>query len=399
MKVVTLIGIGIGTLFSFSLNSCGERNLNESFSDYSVQLLDRTLSYFRADSCSCSMKLFYETYPNSEEKVLYPVNGDTLKHQKVAYLWATSTIFSGLNAVVKTTGNSFYKEWLDRTMVPIVECYWDSVRIPKGYQTYPVAFGPDDRYYDDNTWMGLEYLNLYEWSGNKNYLEKAETIWTFLENGLDDVLGGGLYWCEQKKYTKNVCSNAPVAVFSLRLYQHTSQDKYLKAGKELYHWVKHTLRDEDGVYWDKIDLEGNIDEGKYAYNSGQMLQAASLLYSLTAEEFYLEDAKTLAKSCHDYFFNIVEENGETYRLLKNGNVWFAAVMLRGFEELYRMDGNPVYIHDYMHTLSRLWKEGRDSNGFFANNRLGESSRYEKEDKWLLTQGALVEMYARLSAYK
>jgi len=25
-------------------------------------------------------------------------------------------------------------------------------------------------------------------------------IWKFIESGTDDVLGGGIYWCEQKKY-------------------------------------------------------------------------------------------------------------------------------------------------------------------------------------------------------
>jgi rhamnogalacturonyl hydrolase YesR len=247
-------------------------------------------------------------------------------------------------------------------------------------------------------WVGLEFLNSHALTGNEDYLRRAETIWSFLQTGRDSVLGDGIYWCEQKKFTKNTCSNASFAVFSLRLYDITSDEKYLKAGKDIYHWVKSTLRDpEDGLYYDNIRLDGSVSEKKYSYNSGQMLQAASLLYRITREESYLRDARELASACCSYFFEEqVDSSGKVKRMLKNENVWFTAVMLRGLEELYLIDGDSTYINDYKATLKWLWENGRDENGLFEDNRLGQSIRYGKNTKRLLTQAALVEMYARLA---
>lgn len=73
-------------------------------------------------------------------------------------------------------------------------------------------------------------------------------------------------------------------------------------------------------------------------------------------------------------------------------------MLRGFEELYKIDQNPQYLNDFKNTLSYLWTHNPNDNGLFEDEQFVKESR-KKTYKWLLTQAALVEMYARLSTLK
>ena len=138
------------------------------------------------------------------------------------------------------------------------------------------------------------------------YLKKAKLIWEFILSGKDDVLGGGIYWCEQKKESKNTCSNAPGTVFALKLFQATQDSIYLKQGKELYEWTKANLEDpkDSFITFDNIThLIKKIQVcAKFAYNSGQMMQAAALLYQITKQKNYLEDAQNIAEACHKYFF-------------------------------------------------------------------------------------------------
>lgn len=150
-----------------------------------------------------------------------------------------------------------------------------------------------------------------------------------LLSGRDSVQGDGIYWCEQRKESKNTCSNAPAAVFALKLYKATRNEKYLRAGKELYAWTrKHLYDNEEHLYSDNIKLDGRIDRAKFSYNSGQMLQSAAMLYTITGEENYLSEADTLAAACAKRFFKHRGNDGGLQ--VEMHDVWFDAVLMRGF---------------------------------------------------------------------
>ena len=90
------------------------------------------------------------------------------------------------------------------------------------------------------------------------------------------------------------------------------------------------------------------------------------------------------------------EHGKTFKLLKKGDVWFTAVMLRGFIELYRVDNNEIYLNSFNESLDYAWKYARDAKGLFNTDFSGKS---QDSKKWLLTQAAMVEMYALLATIK
>ena len=114
-------------------------------------------------------------------------------------------------------------------------------------------------------------------------------------------------------------------------------------------WTKeHLLDPEDGLYFDNIGLDGKIGRAKFAYNSGQMVQAGALLYKATGDESYLKDAQRTAAACYDRFFGeFTPEGGETFRIINKGNVWFSAVMVRGLAELYAGTTFPIYLLPFL----------------------------------------------------
>ena len=263
----------------------------------------------------------------------------------------------------------------------------------------PISTAPQsERFYDDNIWLGIDFLDIYLLTKESKYLQKAQHMWKFVESGMDDKLGGGIYWCEQKRKNKNTCCNAPGSVLALRLFQVTQDSTYLDKGKHLYQWTQTQLQDStDYLYFDNIDLDGKINKTKYAYNSGQMMQSAILLYQLTGEKQYLTDAGNIAKGCYNYFFmDYTPKDGGTFKLIKKGDIWFTAVMLRAFIELYQADKNKTYLNAFIQSLDYAWDHARDDNGLF-NTDFSGSTRDNK--RWLLTQAAMVEMYARLAAIK
>jgi len=362
-----------------------------------IGIADSTLTrIYEFYSAGEGNNLLNETYPVDPKNVVsYVINQDTTSKKRVAFLWPTSGVLSAVVALIENTKDARYKDLLNTKVLPGLENYYDTSRQPACYQSYLSSEGMQDRYYDDNVWLTIDFAELALVTKEKKYLVKAENTWKFVISGWDEKLGGGIYWCEQKKRSKNTCSNAPAAVAAAKLYEVTKNKEYLNWAKEIYAWTMLNLQDKsDFLYFDNVSLKGRIGKQKYAYNSGQMMQAAVLLYNITKDKKYLVDAQQIAAGCYAlYFKNIKGADGETISMMKKGNIWFTAIMLRGFIELYKVDKNKVYLDAFKQSLDYAAKYGRDMNGFFEDDWTGTE---KKPSKWLLAQGAMVEMYARLS---
>lgn len=360
------------------------------------QTLDSLYSNYSAPG-TCLLREYYPSNVGNYAATYLVTAESKDTPNQYSFLWPYAGTFSAVNALFAATKDTVYKSLLDSRILVGLEEYFDNERTPEGYATYIRNTYQPERFYDDNTWVGIEFMNLYLLTKEPKYLQKAQLLWKFIESGSDDTLGGGIYWCEQKKETKNTCSNAPASVLAFKLFKATGDSAYFDRGKFLYEWTQTHFQDStDYLYFDNITLEdGKMNKAKYAYNSSQMMLSSTLLYQLTGEKKYLAEAQNIAKSCHNYFFmDYTPENGNTFKLIKKGDIWFTAVMLRGFVELYRIDKNKTYLNTYEQCLDFAWNHARAENGLFNTDFSGDT---RDSKRWLLTQAAMVEMYARMAA--
>lgn len=372
---------------------------NNSGTDINVTRAMLTLDSIYEHYGVVNSALLHETYPLDQAyKATYLDGQDNMKAEiRYSYLWPFSGTLSALSALYESTRDIHFLVLLkNRTMLGLEE-YSDD-RVPSGYASYVRTAPESDRFYDDNVWLGIDFTDLYLQTKDDFFLEKAKMVWTFVLSGKDERLGGGIYWCEQNKAGKNTCSNAPAVVFGIKLYESTNDRAFFDEALSLYEWTQQNLQDsDDKLYYDNIRLDKSVDKTKYAYNSGQMLQASALLYKHTGQKKYLEEAQRIAKSCSERFFRTYrDEDGKDVRLLNRKDIWFSAIMFRGFVELYAIDKNDIYIKDFENSLNISWLKNRDEHGLFGIDWSGEDS---ENSKWLLTQAAMVEMYARMATCK
>lgn len=340
--------------------------------------------------------LLLETYPaNPKNTVTYLAEGaEQKKNQEVSFLWPYSGMLSGGIALYKATKEDNYLKVLEERILPGLELYWDNTRKPACYQSYPMFNGESDRFYDDNDWLAIDFCDLYALTGKEQYLSKAQELHTYIYSGWDDKLGGGIYWCEQKKSSKNTCSNAPAAVLCMKLYNLTKDTAYLEQAKLTYHWTKTNLCDpEDFVYWDNVRLDGSADKAKYTYNSGQMMQAGVLLYRALGDEAYLKDAQRTAQGAYQRFTQINTMKDGSEERFYTASPWFNVILLRGLVALYEVDSNPEYIRTMAQNARYAWNNTRDTNGFLCNDWTGAKS---KEHKWLLDNACMIELFSEIN---
>ncbi len=158
-----------------------------------------------------------------------------------------------------------------------LDTYWDSkVKIP-GYEPSPTAGGGNDKYYDDNAWMVITFIEAYQTTGQSRYLKRATDTLDFVMSGWDDAVGGGIWWHEaHKDNSKNTCINAPAAVSCFRIAKYAdakSAPGRIADGLKLTEWTTKTFRESNGLFSDAINVTtGKKNLGQLTYNSALMLR-------------------------------------------------------------------------------------------------------------------------------
>lgn len=215
------------------------------------------------------------------------------KPDQPAFTWGVGVMLSALNAAARWDPQykSLLRDYADKTRI-----YWNELGPVPGYDVLPGP-KPVDRYYDDNAWMVMALVETSEILKNKKYLLWAEDTLAYVLSGEDDKLGGGIYWKEAEKSSKNCCSNGPSVAACLTVYSRTNEHRLLVEAEKLYAWTKEHFQDtSDHLFWDGESLSGHIEKHKWTYNTALMLRSASELFRITKTSSYAIDAKAMLES-------------------------------------------------------------------------------------------------------
>ena len=213
--------------------------------------------------------------------------------------------------------------------------YW---RVAHGVGGYDVLPGnpPLDRYYDDNEWVAWGFLNAYRATHNPIYLRQAVRTFRFILSGENGQLGGGIFWHEQARKSKNACSNGPAIIDALKLYKATGRPAYLTEARRLYAWVNgHLLDRHDHLYFDHINVHGKIGRTKWSYNTAAMIIANCLLYRVSHRGVYLSRARTLAAAARQRWVT-------AHGAIHNPGP-FDWVLINAFINIYRCDHHKKWL--------------------------------------------------------
>lgn len=227
-----------------------------------------------------------------------------------SYVWEFSQamVATQMMAGIPGVGPAYRPQVADRFRA--LEAYWNSDTDPVGYDSYlrPPYGGGGDKFYDDNEWIGLSFLlrNNQAFGFDRAAVDKAKTIFDLVVYGWDTdpshPCPGGVFWTQASwSQDRNTVSNAPGAEIGARLYLLTGDKSRLDWATKMYDWVRSYMLAPNGLYWDHVDLAGNIQKTQWSYNQGVMIGAGALLYQATRKRAYLDQAYDTAKIALDFY--------------------------------------------------------------------------------------------------
>lgn len=336
-----------------------------------------------------TLDLIQREYAIPGTKLLGERIEDNGKPNHVSFNWGVGVMLSSLAAGAKVDNK--YQPWL-REYADATRAYWNDKGPVPGYDVLP---GPKDvdRYYDDNAWMAMALVETYEVLNDTKYLDWAEQTLQYVLSGEDEKLGGGIYWKEAEKSSKNTCSNGPSVAAALAVYGHRKKPQYLDAAIRNYAWCKLRLQDPvDHLYWDNVHLNGMVEKTKWTYNSGLMLRSAVELFRATGRDDYRRDAIQLEAATRSFLNpegTAMKDDGKFAHLLFENWIRFSEIAVS--PGLWRTMPSKTGTVDVRRVLQTVHDLTRDEGGHYGH-RWDRDSRSGVKHPMLIDQASAARAY-------
>ena len=322
------------------------------------------------------MKLIIDDYFNMNSGMVLNADGN------VTTLWGVGSFTEAVAEIykmfpddeeIKTVYDRLLNRCIPRYRVPvgtsdrgIQMCYYNASAGNKG-----------DYYYDDDLWIAIQFMEAYINLGEEKYLKNAESLLEFIWSGWgkgsgEDLGYGGIPW--KVDTGPLTCSNAPAAYAFARYYQLTGDEVFLERAKTVYAWVREYLfMPTSSLY---MDGPGNNWSG--SYNNGLMIAAGSVLYSITGESSYYDEARRTAHAAFGNNFDSAP-GGMIYFANDIDNPWMDAWLVKGYVEFYKIDRkNSTSFLDAACTVMANSIKYKLDSGYF-NKKLGADGQEASTD--------------------
>ena len=241
-----------------------------------------------------------------------------------------------------------------------------------------------DFFYDDNEWVGLLDAQRYLTSHDTAALYRAQQIFALVQSGWDTNAAhadaGGTFWTQATwSSDRNTVSNMPAAELGLRLFQITHQRRYLDWSLKLYDWTNKYLQRPDGLYNDHVSLDGTVDSTIWSYNQGVPVGVNTLLYQITHQRKYLDEAQRIANEALSYYAGTFDQQP----------AYFNSIFFKNLLLLESATGGHRYRDAMQAWADHAWTADRDpATGLFHFAGSAETQT--------LDQAAMVQTFAVLT---
>ncbi len=319
----------------------------------------------------------------------------------IAAAWSQSQVQAGALNLSVLTG--------DRSIVETLDQQTDKYEWAKGYQAdfNPIPiFDPrgHEHYSDDNTAIGLNYVQQYDQTGDTAALDKAEKVVDFVMSMED---GTGLNWrTGSTSYVATSITAGQKLALMVAERRPQRKEEFVAFAKRLEQFQETRLRvrdgDREGLVRDNVMSDNETagwSEAVFSYNEGWTIGADIEWFKLTGEQRYLDRARHTADRTLEYFEKVDKDGLWKQPASFNANFFENLLALDQIDPAKSGETRPYdYEQVFSDYLDRAWNDARDpKTGYFNRNGFGMYGITEADRAagamTSIDQAAMVQMYA------
>lgn len=282
--------------------------------------------------------------------------------------WNSAVALQTIGDYMQRTGDKRYLAQLDNTFVK------DQGTFPAGQLSGDPLLGNfTSRAIDDSEWWGLTWVEAYDLTGQKKYLDMSIKIADYVYGYWDpSTCGGGVWWNAEKTY-KNAVTNGLWIRLTAELHNRIHGDKlWLGRSTTAWNWyVNSGLINSDYLVNDGLNSDcTNNGQTVWSYNQGLAIGAGLEVYRETKNPQVLAEVRKLANAAMTSSSltsnGILTESCDALdRTCDDNGKQFKGIFMRYWTDLVDTTHDPAYTAFLDTQANSIWNDDRD-----AANRLG-----------------------------
>lgn len=220
-----------------------------------------------------------------------------------------------------------------------------------------------NKFYDDEGWWALGWIDAYDLTGDKRYLAVATAIFRDMTTGWDNTCGGGLWWTRDRNY-KNAIANELFLSVAARLANRSNGRRrkgYVKWADREWNWLQHSaMVEDDHLFSDGLDSACHEKtHKKWSYNQGVVLGGLAELSRIPGHPDALAQAETIADSA---MLHLSDKNGILHESCEPAcsadGTQFKGIFVRNLAQLNQRSPQPRYVEFLRANADSLVRNGQ-----------------------------------------
>lgn len=288
--------------------------------------------------------------------------------------WNAANAITAITDFMTTTGSKKYVGVLANTFKQAQITIPNEKRIdPKKELTgFP---GFLNKYYDDEGWWALAWIDAYDLTHDARYLTMAQSIFEDMAGGWDQTCGGGIWWSKDRKY-KNAIANElffSVAAHLTTRISTAEGQRYADWASKEWEWFSHTgMINRDHLVNDGLMIDQatgacrNNGRTVWTYNQGVLIGALTEWSRTGGGADVLTQARQIADAAVAQFSDkqgVIHEPGEPKS--NADRVQFKGIFIRNLRALSTVDPEAQYQKAFAVNADSIWTKNRTPQNTFG----------------------------------
>lgn len=282
--------------------------------------------------------------------------------------WNSANAITALTDYMRVSGSDKYLSVLANT--------YTQAQIVRPAESDDLSGHPGflNKYYDDEGWWALAWIDAYDLTHDNRYLATAQSIFDDMTGGWDDTCNGGIWWNKDRKY-KNAIANELFLSVAAHLATRAPGDrqKFADWAAKEWQWFRASgMINPDNLINDGLTIDPasgacrNNAATIWTYNQGVVLGGLSELSKLPNDAPALDDAKRIADAA---LAHLTDANGILHDPCEPqcgaDAIQFKGIFIRNLRELNNTAPDPRYRKAFQTNADSVWSKDRTPANTFG----------------------------------